>query len=568
MKPDDIDLIKSLTPDRINQTSDPDIIYRLLGILETCITEISDLKQEVQSLRDEVNRLKGEKGKPEFPKNRGKRDDYSSEQNRKNPTKPAHKGRTERNYKVQITREVVCHVPSESLPFDAVFKGYSTAIVQDIKILPDNVQFQIERFYSPSTGKTYSGSRPDGYEGEYGPGIKSLIIGLKYCCNVSEPAIEAFLKFHGVFISSSTISRYLTHNLESFHEEKNELTQCGLRSTSFQQMDDTGARVNGEQWYTQILCNPYYTSFQTIPHKDRLSIIQLLSGGQKILFLFNEEAFELLKRFKLSSAIQSYLKENCSELTLDEETLNTYLRQLPTRNKSIDSIYRRIKEASGIAWYHSQRSYPVVSTLLTDDAPQFAHVAENQALCWIHAGRGLKKLNPLNPAFQEILRIKLDEFWEYYRLLAEFKQNPLPELIREIDQIFDEIFFEHTGYPALDDRLKAIADNKNKLLQILINPDIPLHNNESELGARVQVRKRDVSLHTVTSGGTKAVDTFLSLRETTRKLGVNFFEYLLDRITKMEKIERLGKLIMSKTGMPDVIDHSGCKSSSKIGLVV
>lgn len=568
MKPEDIEIIKSLTPDRINQTSDPDIIYHLLGILETCITEISDLKQEVQSLRDEVNRLKGEKGKPNFHKNRGKPEDYSSEQNRKNPTKPVHKGRIERNNKVQITREEVCNVPPESLPIDAIFKGYSAVIVQDLKILPDNVKFQIEKFYSPSTGKTYSGLRPNGYEGEYGPGIKSLIIGLKYCCNVSEPAIEAFLKYHGVFISSSTISRYLTHNLEYFHEEKNELTQCGLRSTSFQQMDDTGARVNGEQWYTQILCNPYYTSFHTIPHKDRLSIIQLLSGGQEILFLFNEEAFELLKRFKLSSAILSYLKDNCSELTLDEVTLNEYLLQLPTQNKSIDSIYRRIKEASGIAWYHNQKTYPVVSTLLTDDAPQFDHVGETHALCWIHAARGLKKLNPLNPAFREILRIKLDEFWEYYHLLLEYKENPLPELINEIETIFDEIFCDKTGYPALDERLKGIGNNKSKLLQVLINPEIPLHNNESELGARAQVRKRDVSLHTITSEGTKAVDTFLSLKETTKKLGVNFFEYLYDRITKRGYIERLGKMILYKAELPAIMDHSWCNSSSKNGMVV
>ena len=546
LKPDDLELIKSLTPDRINQNSDPDVIYRLIGIIETCLTEICELKQEVQSLRDEVNHLKGEKGKPSIRKGRGKPEDYSSEQNRKNPTKPVHKGRSQRNDKVAITREEVCTIPPESLPHDAIFKGYSTVIVQDLKILPDNVQFQVEKFYSPSTGKTYSGSRPDGYEGEYGPGVKSLIIGLKYCCNVSEPAIRAFLKYHGVLISFSTISRYLTKNLESFHDEKNEITQCGLSSTSFQQMDDTGARVNGEQWYTQILCNSHYTSFHTMPHKDRLSIIRLLLGGHKIQFLFNEEAFELLKTFNLSSAIISYLKENCSELTLDEETLNKYVHQLPTRNKSINSIYRRIKEASSIAWYHNQTIYPVISTLLTDDAPQYANITETQALCWIHAGRHLKKLNPLNPAFQEILRIKLDEFWEYYRLLAEYKENQLPGLAKEIETIFDEIFCDKTGYPALDDRLKAVLDNKDKLLQVLINPEIPLHNNESELGARAQVRKRDVSLHTVTIEGTKAVDTFLTLKETTKKLGVNFFEYLFDRITKGGRIKRLGKMIQAK----------------------
>jgi len=64
--------------------------------------------------------------------------------------------------------------------------------------------------------------------------------------------------------------------------------------------------------------------------------------------------------------------------------------------------------------------------------------------------------------------------------------------------------------------------NKDKLLLVLKFPTIPLHNNESERGARVQVRKRDVSLHKITPEGTKALDTFLTLKETTRKCGINF----------------------------------------------
>lgn len=568
LKADDIKYIQTLNPELIDQNSDPAIIYRLLGIIESAFSDIAELKQEVQSLRDEVNRLKGEKGKPNIRKNRGKPENYSSEENRKRSDKSAPKGRKARNHKVQINREEVCTVPKEILPEDAIFKGYSTVIVQDLKIQPDNVKFLIERYYSRSTGKTYSGSRPDGYEGEYGPGIKSLLFGLKYCCNVSEPAIGDFLTHHGVYISGSTISRHLIQNLESFHDETNEIIQSGLKSTTFQQIDDTGARVNGRQCYTQIVCNPYYTSFHTIPHKDRLSILQLLLGPHKLQFQFNKEAFELLRILKLSSPIISYLKKNCAGLILSEESLNEYLLHLPTRNKAIEMICRRIKEAAGIAWYHNQTVWPVIGTLLSDDAKQFNHIAEKHALCWIHAGRSLKKLNPLNPVFQKILLKKLEEFWEYYHLLAEFKEKPIKEEIVTLQKRFDEIFSVKTYYQALDERLKAILNNKDKLLQVLWNPQIPLHNNESELGARAQVRKRDVSLHTITPEGTKAVDTFLSLRETTRKLGVNFFEYLYDRITKINQIERLGVTLLRKVGLSVDSDHYLCSSSSKNCVLV
>ena len=549
MNSDDIAYLKTFTPERINQFSEPDVIYRFLGILESALTEINELKQEVQSLRDEVNRLKGEQGKPNIRGKKIKPTDISSEKERAKPNTSPKKGRQSRNHNIQITRQERCRVKPGILPSDAIFKGYTSVIVQDLKIEQDNIEFQIEHYYSPSTGLTYSGERPHGYEGEFGPNVKSLIIGLKYGCNMSEPSIESFLTHHGVFISKSTISRYLTHNLDQFHEEKNEVTYSGLISTQYQQLDDTGARVNGEQWATQILCNPYYTSYHTIPHKDRLSILKLLLGPFELQFQFNESTFELLKELKQSSAIIEYLKNNCNGMVLSENELDKILNNLPTKNKSIATIHRRIKEAAGIAWYHNQDKWPIVEILLTDDAPQFDHLAFNHALCWIHAGRSLKKLNPLTPAYQEMVKEKLDQFWQYYHKLAEYREFPKKKSKQILEKKFDTIFNQKTGYQSLDDKLAAIAKNKEKLLLVLKYPNIPLHNNESERGARAQVRKRDVSLHTITREGTKALDTFLSLKETTKKCGINFFEYLYDRLTKENKVQRMGEVILHKAGI-------------------
>lgn len=549
MNSDDIAYLKTFTPERINQFSEPDVIYRFLGILESALTEINELKQEVQSLRDEVNRLKGEQGKPNIRGKKIKPTDISSEKERAKPNTSPKKGRQSRNHNIKITRQERCRVKPGILPSDAIFKGYTSVIIQDLKIEQDNIEFQIEHYYSPSTGLTYSGERPHGYEGEFGPNVKSLIIGLKYGCNMSEPSIESFLTHHGVFISKSTISRYLTHNLDQFHEEKDEVTYSGLISTQYQQLDDTSARVNGEQWATQILCNPYYTSYHTIPHKDRLSILKLLLGPFELQFEFNESTFELLKELKQSSAIIEYLKNNCNGMVLSENELDKILNNLPTKNKSIETIHRRIKEAAGIAWYHNQDKWPIVEILLTDDAPQFDHLAFNHALCWIHAGRSLKKLNPLTPAYQEMVKEKLDQFWQYYHKLAEYREFPKRKSKQILEKKFDTIFNQKTGYQSLDDKLTAIAKNKEKLLLVLKYPNIPLHNNESERGARAQVRKRDVSLHTITREGTKALDTFLSLKETTKKCGINFFEYLYDRLTKENKVQRIGEVILHKAGI-------------------
>ena len=66
---------------------------------------------------------------------------------------------------------------------------------------------------------------------------------------------------------------------------------------------------------------------------------------------------------------------------------------------------------------------------------------------------------------------------------------------------------------------------------MLSYPELPLHNNESELGARTQARYRDISLHTINEKGTEAKDTFMTIVSTAKKLMVNPYRYLFDLIS-------------------------------------
>jgi hypothetical protein len=52
----------------------------------------------------------------------------------------------------------------------------------------------------------------------------------------------------------------------------------------------------------------------------------------------------------------------------------------------------RIMEAGAIAAYHNRTDFPVVKAFLSDGAPQFKKLTEEQALCWIHDARNYKKL--------------------------------------------------------------------------------------------------------------------------------------------------------------------------------
>jgi len=78
---------------------------------------------------------------------------------------------------------------------------------------------------------------------------------------------------------------------------------------------------------------------------------------------------------------------------------------------------------------------------------------------------------------------------------------------------------------------------------VLIHPEIPLHNNPAELGARQRVRKRDVSLQACTREGIGAWDTFQTIVATAKKLGVNMYQYFYDRIAQKNLLPSLACII-------------------------
>ncbi|MBM3303286.1 MAG: transposase, partial [Deltaproteobacteria bacterium] len=73
--------------------------------------------------------------------------------------------------------------------------------------------------------------------------------------------------------------------------------------------------------------------------------------------------------------------------------------------------------------------------------------------------------------------------------------------------------------------------------------DIPLHNNESETDIREYVKKREISGSTRSDLGRRCRDTFTSLKKTCRKLGVGFWDYLKDRVSRGNSIPWLPDLM-------------------------
>ena len=533
--------------DTIQDEKIKETIQALFNLIENQAASIRNLQEENQRLRDENNRLKGEQGKPKIKSGKNKDDtksrDISSEKERKEKASPGKGGSIKEPIKIDRTH--ICEVDKAKLPDDAEFKGYETATVQDLKIETDNIEFHKEIYYSPSERKTYRGELPLGYEGGFGPTVKALSLIMKNICNVSEPKIGEILHNLNIRISSGSISNILIKKKGIFHQEKEDIVAAGLLSTPYQQIDDTGARVHGQNYHTHILCNPWYTAYFTTEKKDRLTIIELLQNGSELKYCLNQEAIGIAGQLGVALKYIQPLKQ----LQSGQEYQKQPFVELIT--KGIPGVKDRalvkILEASAIACYHKGLTHPVVKILLCDDAPQFKIITEELALCWVHDGRLYKKLSPVIPHHVKEQKQFLAVYWEYYRKLLAYTIAPSQETAFELSIEFDRLFSTKTGYQALDERIAKTKQKKASLLLALKYPEIPLHNNASELAARAQVRKRDVSLHTITQEGTQANDTFLTITQTCKKLGVSAYEYIFDRVSKAFKLPSLAQIIREKT---------------------
>jgi hypothetical protein len=169
------------------------------------MADLRAAQAENQRLRDEINRLKGEQGRPTITPNQPQlpRKDHSSEQERHQPKTWSKSRKTDR---LRIDRTQVVAVNPDGLPLDAVCKGYEDVVVQDVLFHTDNILFRKEKFYSPSQHQTFLAPLPSGYRGQFGPGITTLVLVLYHGAQMSEPKVAELLRSVGVQISDGQVS--------------------------------------------------------------------------------------------------------------------------------------------------------------------------------------------------------------------------------------------------------------------------------------------------------------------------------------------------------------------------
>ncbi len=542
--PVDWRILQSIDPDALPDAQLRPTLRLLLNIIEELVVAVELLKVENRQLRDEINRLKGEQGTPRVPPRKppatgGK---VSSENERREP-RPWRTGA--KQDQLTITRTERLTVDRSTLPADAVYKGIDAVVVQDLIFRVDTIRFEREFWYSPREHRRIMAPLPPGYTGQFGPHLKALAQALHFGANVTEAKLAELLGHAGVRISRGFVAGLLAPESATdslFTTEARAVEQAGLARSPWQHLDATGTRVDGENWHCHVLGNPLFTAYHTTPTKDRLAVLDVLQGCPvERRYRWNAVADAYLDQVGLSPTARGRLAHWPRDRDLDEATVTGLLAA--QRLELGRQQQTRIREALVLGAAHAREDWPVVTTLVGDDAAAFRLVTPDLALCWVHEGRHYKKLVAYLDTHRQLLDTIGDQFWTYYRELRAYREHPTAHERTRLTARFEGLFGQVTGFRLLDERLARTRAKQTPLLRVLEHPELPLHNNPAELAVRRRVRKRDASFGPRSLAGLRAWDTFQTLAATTQQLGVSFLAYLVDRWTRAGQIPPLADIL-------------------------
>src|SRR5450759_2342686 len=515
-----------LLPD-IPQSECTPLVRQLLDI-------IGHLQQRIQELEDEILRFKGLKTRPIIAPS-------PLEAPPPPPREPGQKrpGSAKRLKTAQwiVTDTVV--VPLADPPPRSILRGYEDFMVQDLIIRPQVILYRRERWQTPDGQNLVAGLpagvRPDSH---FGPTLIAFILHQYHHQHVTQPLLWEQLDQVGIDISTGQLSRIRTEGKDVFHQEKAELLPAGLAVSTYVQADDTGARHQGHNGFCTHIGNELFASFESTDSKSRQNFLEVLRSAPTD-YTVNDFAVAYWQRQKLAQVVIERLTAGAAWFA-DEETWKAFLASRDVTGE------RHVRIATEGALLGSLIAHGVSPelTVLSDGAGQFDVFVH--ALCWLHVERPLERLVPHNEKHRQAIEQIRQQIWDLYAGLKAYKQAPSAAAHEALGKQFDDLVSQRTDYPSIDGVLKGMEADRAKLLLVLERPEVPLHNNLSEGHIRDYVKKRKISGSTRSELGRRARDTFASLKKTCRRLGVNFWAYLQDRVRGLDQIPRLAAEIRRK----------------------
>lgn len=452
--------------------------------------------------------------------------------------KPGQARGKSRNKKTVLSIHEKPMIQPQDIPEGAKFKGFNRYTVQELVFKSHNIQYQLARWQLPD-GSYMTGKLPKDVHGHYGPQLVAFILHQYHSCRVTEHLLLDQLRASGILISAGQLNNILIENKDVFIEEVAELLPVAAEIERQVLVDDTGGRHNGKNQYTTIIGNRWFSVFATTDSKSRVNFLKLLQGGKEE-YLINDDTLYYLSQVNVPNYFPGYigqcLGKKFTTLVLWEQFLKEYTI---THTAEIRFLTEAALYASVM-----QNGIPRDLGVHSDDAGQFDVFVHS--LCWIHEERHYRKLIMTDNEAQADLKSVTDQIWTIYQALKKYKESPNGVAAESIKKEFDAIFQQETCSPTLNRQLKKTYQKKEELLRVLYRPQTPLHNNSTETCARAAKIKLKISGGTRSNLGQKVRDTFLSLKQTCLKLGINFISFLQDRVRGLYAIPRLAIVIRER----------------------
>jgi hypothetical protein len=512
------------------------LVVALSAIIDAQQQRIAFLEEEVQKLRDEIATLQGQKPRPVITPSRLETP----------PPKPPpavgekRPGSQKRSKKDVFLNPETVILPFPDRPDGAKTDGYVNYFVQDLVIYGTATLYLRERIVT-SDGQYLLAPLPDSVPpgSHFGADLLAYILYQHRDCNVTQPLLYEQLLELGIDISTGQINRILTEHKDDFHQEKEEVRAAGLEVSSYIGVDDTGARHDGHNGFCTAIGNDLFAYFESTDRKSRLNFLQVLRGPASG-YTINEVALAYFVQQNLAQEVIAKLAAPPRQF-IDETAWQTRLQELAI---TAERHIRIATEGALLGQLIAQGVSPDLG-ILSDGAPQFAILVH--ALCWVHAERPLARMIPFNEKHRAAIEQVREQIWELYKDLKAYRAQPDAAAKASLEKRFDTLVGQQTGFPAsIGGVLKEMSEHKAELLRVLQRPEVPLHNNGMESDIRGYVKVRKISGSTRAEAGRRCRDTFASLRKTCRKLGVNFWAYLRDRVRGLGQVPRLADLIRVK----------------------
>lgn len=504
-------------------------------------------QEEIQQLRDEIARLKGQKGKPAIKPSALEGNDRTAK--RRQARKNKRQGKRSKTQQLEIHEDIEV-APEAEIPVGSRLRGYQPFTVQDLRLRVHNTRYWLERWETP-TGETLLGKLPAEIGGvHFGPELRTFILYQYHHAHVTQPLLLEQLQELGIDISAGQLSALITAGHDAFHREKEALLQAGLQRSPYVQADDTGARHAGNNGYCTHLGNDRFAYFASTDSKSRINFLGLLRAGHDV-YTVNDAALAYMVKQSLPKGPLESLRQLQDEPALDGQAAHLLVGREAWQAKLkdfaiIDERPVRIATEGALLGTVIEQGVAPDLAILSDDAGQFDVLVH--ALCWVHAERNLVKLVGFNDAQRAALAGVRSQLWAIYDALKVYKIKPRKRERARIENAFETLCTTRTCFETLNQALKRMHRSKAELLRVLDRPELPLHNNASECDIREYVKKRKISGSTRSADGRRCRDTFTSLKKTCRKQGLTFWAYLKDRVFGTGRIPPLADWVFDAGG--------------------